>query len=114
MKNILFQTIDWSKLPVTINEGLTGNTSSQTIEFPGLRIRIVEYSAGYLADHWCQKGHFVYCLEGEVTSEQENGDLYILKKGMSYIVSDGMSSHRSRTENKVTLLIIDGDFLKSN
>ena len=114
MKNISFQTIDWNKLTETINEGLAGNSSSRTIEFPGLRIRMVEYSAGYLADHWCQKGHFVYCIEGEVTSEQENGDLYILKKGMSYIVSDNMSSHRSRTESSAKLLIVDGDFLKSN
>jgi len=114
MKNILFHSIDWNKLPETMNEGLTGTSSARTIQFPGLRIRMVEYSAGYLADHWCQKGHFVHCIEGEVTSEQENGEQYILKKGMSYIVSDDMSSHRSRTENKVTLLIIDGDFLKSN
>lgn len=75
---------------------------------------MVEYSAGYLADHWCQKGHFVHCIEGEVISEQENGDQYILKQGMSYIVSDDMSSHRSRTKNKVKLLIMDGDFLKSD
>ena len=87
---------------------------SQMIEYPGLRIRIVEYSAGYLADHWCQKGHIVYCIEGEVINEQENGDQFILKQGMSYIVSDDMSSHRSRSENKVKLLIVDGDFLKSD
>ena len=73
---------------------------------------MVEYTAGYLADHWCKKGHFVHCIEGEVISEQENGDQYILEQGMSYLVSDDMSSHRSRTENKVKLLIIDGDFLK--
>ncbi|HET7000417.1 MAG TPA: DHCW motif cupin fold protein, partial [Puia sp.] len=113
-KKISFQTIDWSGLPTTIHQGHTGKSISQTIEYPGLRIRTVEYTAGYLADHWCQKGHFVHCIEGEVISEQENGDQYILKQGMSYIVSDDMSSHRSRTENKVKLLIIDGDFLKSD
>jgi hypothetical protein len=114
MKKISFQTIDWSRLPTTIHQGQTGKSISQIIEYPGLRIRMVEYTAGYLADHWCQKGHFVYCLEGEVISEQENGEQYILKQGMGYIVSDDMSSHRSRTENKVKLLIIDGDFLKSD
>jgi mannose-6-phosphate isomerase class I len=114
MKKISFQIIDWSDLPKSINQGETGRSMSQIIEYPGLRIRIVEYSAGYLADHWCQKGHIVYCIEGEVINEQENGDQFILKQGMSYIVSDDMSSHRSRTENKVKLLIVDGDFLKSD
>jgi hypothetical protein len=114
MKKISFQTIDWNGLPTTINHGHTGKSISQTIQYPGLRVRIVEYTAGYLADHWCQKGHFVHCIEGEVISEQENGDQYILKQGMSYIVSDDMSSHRSRADNKVKLLIIDGDFLKSD
>jgi mannose-6-phosphate isomerase class I len=114
MKKISFQIIDWNVLPESINPGETGRSISQIIEYPGLRIRIVEYSAGYLANHWCQKGHIVYCIEGEVINEQENGDQFILKQGMSYIVSDDMSSHRSRAENKVKLLIVDGDFLKSD
>src|ERR1700733_7656586 len=112
MKKISFQLIDWSSIPKTLNHGETGRCSLQMIEYPGLRIRMVEYSAGYLADHWCQKGHIVYCIEGEVINEQENGDQFILKQGMSYIVTDCMSSHRSRSENKVKLFIIDGDFLK--
>jgi mannose-6-phosphate isomerase class I len=114
MKKISFQIIDWSSLPKTIKQGETGRSITRKIEYPGLRVRIVEYSAGYLADHWCQKGHIVHCIEGEVINEQENGDQFILKQGMSYIVSDDMSSHRSRTENNVKLLIVDGDFLKSD
>jgi hypothetical protein len=114
MKKISFQIIDWNGLPKKINQGQTGRSLSQMVEYPGLRIRIVEYSAGYLADHWCQKGHIVYCIEGEVINEQQNGDQFILKQGMSYIVTDDMSSHRSRTENKVKLLIVDGEFLKSD
>ena len=114
MKKISFQIIDWDLLPKIINQGETGRSISQSVEYPGLRIRIVEYSAGYLADHWCRKGHVVYCIEGEVINEQENGDSFILKQGMSYLVTDDMSSHRSRTKNKVKLLIVDGDFLKSD
>jgi hypothetical protein len=72
----------------------------------------VEYSPGYLADHWCQKGHVVYCLEGSFTTELETGERFVLEAGMSYIVTDGASSHRSVTETGVRLLIIDGDFLK--
>jgi quercetin dioxygenase-like cupin family protein len=76
-------------------------------------VRIVEYSAGYLADHWCQKGHIVHCLEGAFESELESGDKFALNQGMTYIVSDDMSSHRSISKDGVKLLIIDGDFLKS-
>jgi len=91
-----------------------GTATWQTLQFGGLRVRIVEYSAGYFANHWCQKGHIVYCIEGEFTSEMETDEKYMLTKGMSYIVSDDMSSHRSMTENGVKLLIIDGDFLRQS
>jgi hypothetical protein len=112
MSNIPFHTIDWSNIPKTEHTGETGTSFWQTLQFEGLRVRIVEYSAGYLADHWCQKGHIVHCLEGEFVSEMENGDEFRLIKGMTYIVSDNLSSHRSVSENGVKLLIIDGDFLK--
>jgi hypothetical protein len=110
--NIPFQTIDWSKIEKTFHRGETGSASWQTLQWPGLRMRIVEYSEGYLADHWCTKGHIVHCLNGEMTSELQNGDRLTLTMGMTYIVSDELSSHRSLTKNGVRLLIIDGDFLK--
>jgi quercetin dioxygenase-like cupin family protein len=72
----------------------------------------VQYNRGYLADHWCRKGHIVHCLEGEFISELENGEKFVLTKGMTYVVSDELSSHRSSSENGVKLLIIDGDFLR--
>lgn len=110
--NIPFQTIDWTTIPKTEHKGETGVAYWQTVQFQGLRIRIVEYSAGYLADHWCEKGHIVHCLEGDFVSELEDGTKSLLTKGMSYVVSDELSSHRSMTENGVKLLIIDGDFLR--
>ena len=112
MSKIPFSNIDWNKIPKTEHKGESGLAIWQTIQYPGLRIRIVEYSAGYLSDHWCQKGHIVHCLEGELVSEQENGEEFIMKKGMTYVVTDGLSSHRSKTNIKVKLLIVDGDFLK--
>lgn len=111
-QNILFQTIDWTKVPKTEHNGETGVAYWQTTQFQGLRIRIVEYSKGYMADHWCKKGHIVHCLEGEFISELSGGEKFKLTKGMSYVVSDELSSHRSITSNGVKLLIIDGDFLK--
>lgn len=84
----------------------------QTVQFPGLRVRIVEYSAGYQADHWCRKGHIVHCLKGEFVSEMEDGRKFVLREGLTYVVSDEASSHRSTTKDGVRLMIIDGDFLK--
>lgn len=106
-----FQTIDWTEVPKTAHNGAKGMAFWQTLQLQGLRIRIVEYSKGYLADHWCRKGHIVHCLEGEFTSELQDGESFILKEGMTYVVSDEISSHRSSTENGVKLLIVDGDFL---
>ena len=112
MSQIPFQTIDWSAIEKTEHKGETGTSYWQSIQFPGLRIRLVEYSKGYLADHWCQKGHIVHCLEGEFVSELKSGELVKLEKGGTYVVSDNLSSHRSVTEYGVKLLIVDGDFLK--
>ncbi|WP_339792405.1 DHCW motif cupin fold protein [uncultured Imperialibacter sp.] len=111
--NIPFQTIDWVAVPKTEHPGETGTSFWQTLQLPGLRVRIVEYGAGYLADHWCQKGHIVYCIEGAFETEMEGGQSFILSKGMSYVVSDGLSSHRSVSKHGVKLLIVDGDFLKT-
>lgn len=113
MYNILFNTIDWSTIEKTEHKGETGTSFWQTQVLDGLRIRIVEYSANYLADHWCQKGHVVYCLEGSFVSETQNDKSITLTKGMMYVVSDDLSSHRSFTSEGAILLIIDGDFLKS-
>lgn len=110
--NIPFQTIDWSAIEKTIHPGETGTSWWQTLQLPGLRIRIVEYSPGYLADHWCRKGHIVHCLQGAFISEMENGECFELSAGMSYVVSDELSSHRSVADEGVKLLIVDGDFLK--
>ena len=112
MSGIPFQTIDWDTIPETEHVGETGTSFWKTIQFNGLRIRVVKYSKGYLANHWCAKGHIVYCLEGEFVSELVTGEKISLSKGMSYIVSDDLSSHRSFSKTGVKLLIVDGDFLK--
>ena len=112
MPRIPFEAIDWSQLPTTTVNGTTGTAISRTVQHDGLRIRMVEYSAGYLADHWCQFGHLVFVLEGELINEHENGTVNVLKAGMSYHVSDGLSSHRSRTNGPVKMIVVDGAFLK--
>lgn len=114
MNSIPFQTIDWSEVEKTEYKGETGIAYWQTLLFNNIRIRLVEYSENYFADHWCQKGHIVHCLEGEFIAELERGEKSLLKKGMSYVVSDDLSSHRSISKGGVKLLIIDGDFLKKS
>ena len=111
---IPFQKVNWNGIEKTFHPGEKGFACWQTLQFEGLRIRIVEYTAGYLADHWCRKGHIVHCLQGSFTSELESGEIFSLETGMTYIVSDNLSSHRSVSEKGVKLLIIDGDFLHSS
>src|SRR5688572_28634979 len=109
MQAIPFQLIDWNSVAPLVSQGEEGYSTVQTVEFDGLRIRIVKYSAGYLADHWCRKGHIVHCLEGSFVTRMEEGEEYTLAVGQSYIVSDEMSSHRSYSPEGVLLLIIDGE-----
>lgn len=111
MESILFQTTDWTTVPVTEHRGQQGIAFWQTRQYSGLRIRLVQYSAGYKADHWCRSGHIVYCIDGEMIAELADGRAFTLSKGMTYQVSDNVSMHRSYSEKGVKLLIIDGDFL---
>lgn len=112
MEPIFFQTIDWNNVPTTEHAGETGVARWKTIQNQQFRMRVIEYSKGYMADHWCTKGHIVFCLEGEMTSELSDGRVFTLKEGMSYQVSDKVSSHRSYSKDGVKLLIIDGGFLE--
>ena len=110
--NIPFQITDWEKKSPTEHKGVTGVAKWKTRQFEGLRIRMVEYSKNYKADHWCEKGHLIYCVHGEMDTELSDGKIVKLTKGMSYQVSDGLSSHRTSSANGVKLFIVDGDFLK--
>lgn len=109
---IPFQVIDWRSILPSLHPGETGSSNWQTLQLPGLRLRIVTYTPGYLADHWCSKGHIVHCLQGSFDSELDTGEVFTLRAGMTYVVSDEESSHRSKTREGVKLLIIDGDFLR--
>ena len=114
MSTFPFHTIPWHTIPVTEHPGETGTAFWQTHQLDGLRIRLVRYSAGYLADHWCSKGHIVHCLEGELISELANGNKQVLTPGSTYVVSDQHSQHRSFSSAGARLLIIDGDFLRND
>ncbi len=111
-KVIPFQITDWNNRPVCIHQGESGYATWKTVKTGGgLRIRVVEYSAGYKANHWCSLGHVTYYLNGEFISELSDGRHFRLSAGMSHHVSDGVSSHRSSSVSGAMLLIVDGDFL---
>ena len=109
---IPFQITDWSQARTTVVTGASGTATMRIQQLGDLRIRMIEYSANYLADHWCELGHLVFVLEGELINERKDGATTVMKAGSSYAVSDGLSSHRSRTVGPVKLLVVDGGFLK--
>ncbi|WP_377295627.1 DHCW motif cupin fold protein [Rhizobium sp. SGZ-381] len=107
MTDIPFGTTDWTTITPTQHAGDTGMASWRTQTFGDIRVRMVEYTPGYLADHWCEKGHILLCLSGELTTELADGRIFVLKPGMSYQVADGAEPHRSSTEIGATLFIVD-------
>ena len=107
MTNIPFGTTDWETVERTEHAGITGTAYWRTRDFAGIRVRMVEYTAGYLADHWCSKGHILLCLSGELETELEDGRVFVLKPGMSYQVADNAEAHRSRTKVQTKLFIVD-------
>ncbi len=103
-----FTVIDWTALPATEHPGVTGTALWRTFSVGDLRIRVVEYTAGYLADHWCDRGHVLYVLDGELETELKDGRTFVLAPGMSYQVSDfGDAPHRSSTKGGAKLFIVD-------
>ncbi|HLO65654.1 MAG TPA: DHCW motif cupin fold protein [Holophaga sp.] len=107
MNDIPFALTDWSSVEPTEHPGITGTATWRTRQFGPIRVRIVEYSPGYLADHWCSKGHILLCLEGHLETELEDGRVFLLTPGISYQVADGAEPHRSRTQVGAKLFIVD-------
>ncbi|MBI5578596.1 MAG: DHCW motif cupin fold protein [Deltaproteobacteria bacterium] len=107
MQAIPFGTTDWSHIEKTEHGGIGGVAQWRTRQFNDIRVRMVEYSPGYLADHWCSKGHILLVLEGELETELSDGRRFTLKAGMSYQVADGAEPHRSFTRTGARLFIVD-------
>ena len=102
-----FGVTDWSAVEPTEHAGETGTATWRTHSFGEIRVRMVEYSAGYLADHWCTKGHILLCIDGQLTTELADGRTFVLTPGVSYQVADDAEPHRSRTEVGAKLFIVD-------
>jgi len=107
LSNIPFQLTDWSAVEATEHPGERGAAFWRTRHFGDVRVRMVEYTADYVADHWCEKGHVLLCLRGELHTQLKDGRCLVLTAGMSYQVSDGAEPHRSATPTGATLFIVD-------
>jgi hypothetical protein len=107
LSNIPFGTTDWAEIEATEHQGETGTARWHSRQFGDIRVRMVEYSAGYLADHWCSKGHILLCTEGELDTELKDGRRFTLRPGMSYQVADDEAPHRSSTAVGAKLFIVD-------
>ena len=107
LAGIPFGTTDWSQIEPTEHRGVTGVAYWRTKSFGNIRVRMIEYTPGYLADHWCAKGHILLCLKGELHTELGDGRVFTLGPGMSYQVADNAEPHRSYTSAGATLFIDD-------
>ena len=107
MTGIPFGTTDWSEIEPTLHAGESGVARWRTRQFGSIRVRLVEYTPGYVADHWCSKGHILFCLEGELRTELRDGRQFVLRPGMSYQVADGAEPHRSSTAGGAKLFVVD-------
>ena len=107
INNIPFGITNWAEIPTTRHTGDQGYALWHTQQFDAIRVRMVEYSENYLADHWCSKGHILLCLEGELHTELDNGNSFTLTAGMSYQVADQAEAHRSSTSKGAKLFIVD-------
>jgi hypothetical protein len=104
---IPFRTVDWPNVPVTTHPGERGSATWRTVEVGNVRTRMVEYTPDYLADHWCERGHVLHVLDGELSTELRDGRTFVLRAGQSYIVADGDGAHRSSTALGARLFIVD-------
>ena len=102
-----FQTLNWSSIPIEEHKGETGIAYWQVQEVNDVRVRMVEYSPGYKADHWCSKGHIILCLKGEMETELNDGRIMKLAKDMCYFVGDNNEPHKTFTLTGCKLFIVD-------
>jgi quercetin dioxygenase-like cupin family protein len=102
-----FVVTQWNDVERTEHPGEAGTATWRTKQFGDIRVRIVECPPGYVADHWCVKGHILYCLEGELRTTLEDGRMFTLRPGMSFQVADNAEPHRSSTPIGARLLIVD-------
>lgn len=107
LEGIPFQSIDWSLIEPTSHPGAPGIATWRTVELGNVRVRMVEYSAGYVADHWCQRGHVILVMDGQLETELDDGRRTTIGPGGTWVVADGNGAHRSSSPGGARLFIVD-------
>jgi hypothetical protein len=107
ISGVPFTVTDWSQILPEEHLGEKGKALWKVFSQGNIRVRMVEYTHGYIADHWCKKGHVILVLEGEMTTELNDGRKFTTKAGCSYQVADDDGAHRTFTETGVKLFIVD-------
>jgi len=105
--NLPFGLTEWDQVEEMIHPGDQGEARWRTVTFNDIRVRMVDYSPGYVADHWCTKGHILLCMTGELHTELSDGRRFVLTPGVSYQVADDAEPHRSFTSTGAKLFIVD-------
>jgi hypothetical protein len=107
LEGIPFQTVDWARIAPTEHRGEAGVATWRTFEVGNVRARVIDYSPGYVADHWCERGHVICVLEGELINELRDGRSNVLTAGQGYVVADGDGAHRSKSPKGARLFVVD-------
>lgn len=102
-----FETFDWTTVPKETHNGETGFAYWQVLHVGNIRVRMVEYSPGYMADHWCSKGHIIYCITGSMQTTLQDGRIFTLVNGMTYHVGDSNEAHKTSSDEGCRLFIVD-------
>lgn len=107
LEDFPFTVTDWSTVESVVYPGERGSATWRTVQAGDIRIRMVDYSPGYVADHWCERGHIILVVEGELDTEIRGEGTHHMSAGMTYPVASGLSPHRSVTHTGARLFIVD-------
>ncbi|MFC2164381.1 DHCW motif cupin fold protein [Acidobacteriota bacterium] len=108
IESISFTMTDWSRVPQVEYKGETGTSFWRIFEQGNIRVRIVDYSPGFRSDHWCPRGHVLLVLEGELTIELKDGQVYIMPPGTSFqAADDDENPHMAYTDKGAKVFIVD-------
>lgn len=100
-------SINWELSQAEKSLGTSGFVFSKSVDLGTIRMRQLSFSENYEADHWCEKGHIIHVLAGELIIEYQDGSQVTIPTGQSLILGDSISLHKAKTESESTVLIID-------
>ena len=108
ISDVPFSVTEWEGVGQTEHKGIKGTSLWKTFEEGNIRARIVEYSPGFVSDHYCERGHVVLVLKGSLLLTMKKGDRFIIEEGCSFQLSDDASKpHSVSSEHGAKVFIVD-------